>query len=219
MDNMFEAIAILLFILLSASGEIFKRIREATQKKESPKPPEPKPSGQKPAPAKPQSEWYEVPTSKKDKKEDPITTVFKELFDIREQEIVIVDEPPPPPPGERTDRPRKPNIFDQWKEGEKQVVPPFRPEAYPVKPKAQKPVLSKPILQKKPKPVIPPPKSVQKKVEAHGYLIGASAASPEQVFQSLYDRYGSNPLKLAVIYTEILSRPRSLRNSSPRRYT
>lgn len=211
MDELFQAIAILLFILLGGAGEIFKKIRKSTQPKDAPKTP---PS--KPAKPQPQMDQYGTPSPKDQKeKDDPITTVFKELFDMEPQDVVIVDEPPPPPPGERVDRPKKGNIFEDWRDQSQKEIPPFRPEAYAEissQPKPKKQIT-------KPKLNVAPPKIVQKKHSTPVLLAGASAASTETRFQTLYDRYGDNPLKLAVIYNEILGRPRSLRNSSPRKYT
>jgi hypothetical protein len=212
MDELFKALAILLIILLGSAGEIFKKIRANTQQK-----PQPKTPPKRPASSYPQTESYNAPSPKTKKEDDPITTVFRELFELEPKDVVIVDEPPAPPAGERVDRPKQPNIFEDWRNQSQRDIPPFRPEAYSDKPRQPKPAqMAKP---KPPKPKDPPPKVAQKKIAASEYLVGASAASPETQFQKLYDRYGDKPLKLAVIYNEILGRPRSMRNTSPRRYT
>lgn len=210
MDELFQALAILLFILVGGAGEIFKKLRQSTQQNK-----ESKSSQSKPPTTQPQTANYDAPSSQKKKEEDTMTKVFRELFDADPQDLVIVDEPPPPPPGERVDRPKKGNIFEDWRDQSQQEIPPFRPETY-----AEIPAQPKPKEQKsKPKLKVAPPKIVQKKHSTPELLAGASAASTETRFQTLYDRYGDNPLKLAVIYNEILGRPRSLRNSSPRKYT
>lgn len=216
MDDIIQAVAIVLLLLAGGAGEFFKKMRKASQQKNS----VPKQQPTRPASAKPQTDSYDAPSPSEKKEDDPITTVFRELFDMQDQEVVIVDEPPSPPKGERVDRPKQPNMFEQWDQQDRETIPPFRPEAYPQRPK-QKPIqAAKPKpAPPKPKPKVPPPKVMQKKIAASEYLAGASAASSESQFQNLYDRFGDNPLKLAVIYNEILNRPRSLRNTSPRKYT
>ncbi len=218
MDDLFQAIAILILIAAGGGAELFKRLRESTKETHTPKPP-------KPAPAKPrqtgqqqtepQSEWYDSGEFMDRENEDPMTTIFKELFD--HEDPVIVDEPPyPPKEGQWRERPGERNIFEQW--GQPEEVPPFRPEAYG--PKYDDPIPAPPPKPKvRPVAEIPPPKKAQKTMGASELLAGATAYSSKSTFQSLYDRYGDNPLKLAVIYNEILGKPRSMRNTSFRKYT